>query len=303
MESATNYSYINKEDNYAHGDKTPFFKVYSDNWPYRSPDPNAGNESYTATGDINLNSLMDTLDKRNEARRLTKVEPVEKEKMDEQKSKFWFHNPSILIQDWDQLLPDHEESNYSKYLNSFVRLSIIAFLVMWFFNKDSKYIWLPIITMILTIYLYTFKIRTMDQLKGSINENFGSNVVESIPKNIDPLINKVTESESINNKYNYSLLTDVDKNYTTFTPKLSDKPGDYTFTNAFDQQYFKRTKYSPENQNFNFELYGDVSSKFSRFNAERNKEKLVPFEKSLDNWPAMLFGNKTIDRKLYYNDR
>ena len=213
MESATNYSYINKEDNYARGDKTPFFKVYSDNWPYRSPDPNAGNESYTATGDINLNSLMDTLDKRNEARRLTKVEPkkeepVEKEKMDEPKSRFWFHNPSVLIQDWDQLLPDREESNYSKYLNSFVRLSIIAFLVMWFFNKDSKYIWLPIITMILTIYLYTFKIRTMDQLKGSINENFGSyNVAEkvkavsdSMPKNIDPVINKVTESESINNK-------------------------------------------------------------------------------------------------------
>lgn len=305
--TSVNHSYINKEASNK-PQTAPFFNVYSDYWGYRTPDPNAANESYTASGDVDMNGLMQTIENRNEFRRSEKAKQIKEKKMkaaeqmqdQESDQNFWFQNPGVLLRDWAELLPDSNEPDYAKYLNSFVRLSILICVIMWYFKKDSKLIWLPIITMILTIYLLTFKIKTLDQLKSNFNEGFGS---YDIPKNIDPLVNKETESESVNNSFNYSLLNDVDKQYTTFSPKLTDKPGDYQWVNAFDHEYIRRTRYSPTNQNWNFELYGDVSENFSRFNAERNKEKLVPFERSLDNWPAMVFGNKNIDRKLYYNDR
>lgn len=316
--TSVNHSYINKEASNK-PKAAPFFNVYSDYWGYRTPDPNAANESYTPTGDVDMKGLMQTIEKRNEVRRSEKakqikekvVEVAEQMKDEESENNFWFQNPGVLLRDWAELLPDSEETDYAKYLNSFVRLSILVCVIMWYFKRDSKLVWLPIVTMILTIYLFTFKIKTLDQLKSNVGEGFGSYNVEektfptakSFPKNLDPAVNKGTESESVNNSFNYSLLNDVDKTYTTFTPKLSDKPGDYQWVNAFDHEYFRRTRYSPTNQNWNFELYGDVSEKFSRFNAERNKEKLVPFERSLDNWPAMVFGKKCVDRKLYYNDR
>lgn len=308
------HSYIDKES--ANKPKAdPFFRVYSDYWGYRSPDPNAGNESYTPNGDVDMGKLMETIEKRNEVRRAEKAkvpEPMnntdaqiiqsQPSVTDADEESFWFQNPGILLRDWADLIPDSEEADYAKYLNTYVRLSILLFVVMWYFKRDSKLIWMPIVTMILSIYLFTFKKKS--EPFGAYNvEDKSFPTAKSIPKNLDPVVNKAAESESVNNSFNYSMLNDVDKNYTTFTPKLSDKPGDYKWVNAFDHEYFRRTRYSPKNQNWNFELYGDVSEKFARFKAERDKEKLVPFERSLDNWPAMVFGNKSFDRKLYYNDR
>ena len=310
--TSVNHSYIDKESN--NKPKTaPFFRVYSDYWGYRTPDPDAGNESYTANGDIDMQQLMQTIEKRNEVRRDEKTRAIEQsveKKVEESMMElerdedFWFQNPGVLLRDWSEIMPDSDETEYTKYLNSLVRLSILVCVVMWLLKKDSKLVWLPIVIMILTIYLFTFKGVKKEENFGSYNaeeKTFPSS--KSVPKNLDPAVNKAADSESVNNTFNYSMLNDVDKNYTTFTPKLSDKPGDYQWVNAFDHEYFRRTRYSPTNQNWNFELYGDVSEKFARFNSERNKEKLVPFEKSLDNWPAMVFGKKCIDRKLYYNDR
>lgn len=310
--TSVDHSYIDKETK----PKTdPFFKVYSDYWGYRTPDPNAANESYTPNGDVDMGKLMQTIEKRNEARRaesrkevkvpepMTTDQIVPADAVPNDEVNFWFQNPGVLLRDWSEVLPDSDETDYAKYLNTFVRLSIIICLVMWYFKRDSKLIWLPVAAMILSIYLFTFKDARSEKFGAYNVEDKSFPTAKSVPKNLDPVVNKAAESESVNNSFNYSLLNDVDKNYTTFTPKLSDKPGDYQWVNAFDHEYFRRTRYSPKNQNWNFELYGDVSEKFARFKAERDKEKLVPFERSLDNWPAMVFGKKCIDRKLFYNDR
>jgi hypothetical protein len=335
---SSNYSYINKSKQ----NQTPFFQVYSDNWPYRTPDQTAGHESYTAAGDIDIDSLMDTLEARNDIRRNeNKLDPVKakpgtadpvkspdpvkadtvkspdpvkpdhgtadavKSKVKGPEPSFWFHDPSILINNFD-IVPD-QNMELNRYLNTLARLSIIAFLILWYFKKDTKFIWIPIIVLIMTIYFHTFKIRNLDGFTKSIlSENFtgtGSSIQTSTPKNIDPAVNKSLATESVNNSNNYSLLTDVRSDYTTFTPKLSDKPGDYKWVNAFDHEPVFRTKYSDNNQNFNFELYADLPEKHAAFMAERLKEKLVPFERSLDNFAPMWWSNKNIDRKLYYNDR
>lgn len=340
MDTSTNYSYINKDENYK-SKQAPFFQVYSDNWPYRTPDQKAGNESYTATGDIDIDSLMDTLEARNDMRRseptkadhLTDQEseaseeppkkvpepatvlPKKKSKKDtpsikEDGPEFWFHDPSALLNDFADIVPDRS-MGLNRFLNTLARLSIIAFLLLWYFKKDSQYIWIPIIVLIMTIYFHTFKIQSMDSFTKSMKENFhGYNTAEKVhsiqnstPKNIDPGVNKSLSTESVNNSNKYSLLTDVRSDYTTFTSKLSDKPGDYKWVNAFDHEPIRRTRYSDNNQNFNFELYGDLPEKHAQFMAERLKEKLVPFEKSLDNFPPMWWSKKNIDRKLYYNDR
>lgn len=343
MDTSTNYSYINKDKNYK-PKETPFFQVYSDNWPYQTPDQTAGHESYTSTGDIDINELMDSLEARNDMRRVQSTpvnlpglsqdkeeqspeEPIKvpvkvpikvpvksQDKLVSTKIKkdvsFWFHEPTTLLNDFSDILPA-QNMELNRFLNTLARMSIIAFLLLWYFKKDTKFIWIPVIVLIMTIYFHTFKIRNMDGFTKSVKENFhGYNILENVlsiqdstPKNIDPSVNKSISAESVNNPNRYSLLTDVRSDYTTFTPKLSDKPGDYKWVNAFDHEPIRRTRYSDNNQNFNFELYGDLPERHSQFIAERFKEKLIPFERSLDNFPPMWWSKKNIDRKLYYNDR
>ena len=116
------------------------------------------------------------------------------------KVKYWFQdmNELIALDNMSQILPSKEMS-YPAKVNALVRLSWYIGLLGGIFNSNALYLYIPVITMIITYVLYLFRAQelTAEQftnktekalLKTIGGQNLGS------PKEVDPkLISKFTD--------------------------------------------------------------------------------------------------------------
>ncbi len=168
-----------------------------------------------------------------------------KKKIIIKEDKFWFEDWSILFntQRLDEFFPNNKMT-LSEQLNATVRLTIYLGIILYLFNKDYKYLYLPIITCLITYFFW---------LKSKKNiENF----------NYDTIIDDLT----INDKRIIKPTVD--------NPFMNVTMDDY-LNNPDREAISKLNNYSNDKVKkeidvaFNYNLYRDVDDVFNKQNSQR----------------------------------
>lgn len=103
--------------------------------------------------------------------------------------KYWFHNIKILIQNYQNILP-RKDMSYPQKINALVRLSIVSGVVLSIVYYNHLFLYIPVITMLMTYILYLFR---EQELQTNIKENNVNkeSKFNNIPLNINKeLVNK-----------------------------------------------------------------------------------------------------------------
>ena len=106
--------------------------------------------------------------------------------------KYWFHNIKILIQNYQNILP-HKDMTYPQKINALVRLSIVIGLVLSIVYYNHLFLYIPVITMLMTYILYLFREQELQQniKQLEVNNNKQNLKFNNIPLNINKdLVNK-----------------------------------------------------------------------------------------------------------------
>ena len=140
------------------------------------------------------------------------------------KDRFWFKNPEILFQKdrLKEFFPIKEMNNIEK-LNALFRLSIYLGLLLTVVMQNYMYLYIIIITGVLTIFLYENKKEDFGIISSSTNETlpeqnnpFMNYNVITDPKNKPPArtsYNHPKVKDEINNFFNKNLYRDVSDLY------------------------------------------------------------------------------------------
>jgi hypothetical protein len=95
--------------------------------------------------------------------------------------KYWFHDIKILTTNYQNILP-RDDMTYSEKVNSLIRLSIIIGLILSIVYNNHLFIYIPVITMLLTYILYLFreselhsKIKNKNSFHNILNKPYDNN--------------------------------------------------------------------------------------------------------------------------------
>lgn len=155
--------------------------------------------------------------------------------------KFWFEDPSILIQK-DRLIEFFPSTSmhYIEKLNSIVRFSIYCAIVTFLYTKKINIIIFPLIIGAITLYIYKFH-----KLHKNDKESMGIN--EPDPEYLD------CDAPTKDNPFMNVLVSDIQHNpHKKKACKITDT----------------KVKSQVET-NFNYNLYKDVTDVYSKNNSQR----------------------------------
>jgi len=184
-------------------------------------------------------------------------------------TKFWLEDIQILF-DKDNLIYFFPSNTYStvKNLNSIVRLTIYIAIVLALLKNNPKYFIFPIITMIVTYFVYTYH-PNKDELFNNSTEKFHK-IGEVEEKSIQ------LKEPTVDNPFmNYNQITDTPDNKKSNKVYLEN-----------DEQSLQTRKVI--NEKFNEKLYRDVSDLYGRRNSQREFYTVaynhVPDQTSFAKW-------------------
>jgi len=194
-------------------------------------------------------------------------------------TKFWFQQPSILLENSkiSQFFPTNK-MNYIEKLNSIMRLAIYFSIIFYILKRDYKIIFVIIFVSLTTIYIYYFEnanIKKATEIKEIFN-NYkisGNNIY--FPKNINLNKNKIKKciEPSVENPFmNRNMFeNDIFPNAASCPSyeKLSDFKENSTLDFNITSENKNKTIGDITNENFNLNLYKDVSDIFNRNNSQR----------------------------------
>ena len=148
--------------------------------------------------------------------------------------KFWYEDPNILFNNNRLLVffPDIT-MNFNEKLNSLSRLSIYLGLILFLYNGNFFYLYIPIITLLLTYFLY--------------KSNKNDKIIEFDIQNIN-CVYPTKENPFMN-----PLLTDIE-----------DNPDRISCIEKYPNMGQKNI-----NDKFNINLYRDLSDVFQKTNSQR----------------------------------
>ena len=101
---------------------------------------------------------------------------------------YWFQDLSNTIFNLDYALKifPNNDMTYPEKINSIVRLSIYFGLILSLFYKNYLFLYIPIVSMILTYFMYIFRIEQLEGLRESTGPNSSLNNINN--KNVDDLM-------------------------------------------------------------------------------------------------------------------
>ena len=122
---------------------------------------------------------------------------------------YWFQDLSNSVFNIDYALKIFPNNNmtYPEKINTLVRLSIYMGLILSLFYKNYLFLYIPIITMILTYILYVFRMEQLEDLRSSKNPNSILNEINK--KNLEDLTNRNMTSSYNNSKDNFKDILNV----------------------------------------------------------------------------------------------
>src|SRR5210317_721208 len=86
--------------------------------------------------------------------------------------KYWFHNIKILTSNYQNIFPKPGMS-YAEKVNSLVRMSILAGIVLTVVYYNHLFLYIPVLMMLLTYVLYLFR---EQELKAELAQSYMNNV-------------------------------------------------------------------------------------------------------------------------------
>lgn len=157
--------------------------------------------------------------------------------------KFWLDDISILYRKdrLTEFFPSNEMTTIEK-MNALVRLSIYAGILLTLFTKNYLYLYIPVITFIITGLIYYFQKDNPIMKMTTIDINLGRK----------PKENKNLRKPTINNPF-------MNYNYITSNPNSG--PAEKSYDNKKVQKEIK--------DYFNTNLYRDVSDLYGKNNSQR----------------------------------
>ena len=153
--------------------------------------------------------------------------------------KFWFEDPTILYRK-DRLIEFFPATSmhYIEKLNAVLRFSIYTSILSYLYTKKMNVILLPILVAAITLYIYKFQ-----KLKDSDKEKMEINKVEPID----------CDGPTRDNPFMNVLVSDI-----------QDNPHKKKACKITDDKVKAKVE-----DNFNFNLYKDVSDVYSKNNSQR----------------------------------
>jgi len=109
--------------------------------------------------------------------------------------KYWFHNLQILTRNYQNIIP-RKDMTYPEKVNSLVRTSIIIGIVLSIVYYNHLFLYIPVITMIMTYILYLFREQELNTQLNNQNNNLNNNLnnnpnkLDRLPRNSKSMINK-----------------------------------------------------------------------------------------------------------------
>ena len=148
-----------------------------------------------------------------------------KKKINITKDKFWYNDISILYNNarLDEFFPSKDMTTEEK-LNSLVRLSIYISIILFLLNKNSNYFYICLSTLFITFIIYKFNnqenfndINNTSNYSNNSNSNYVSPTLDNPFMNIqfdDYIKNPNREALSkVNNYNNPKLLNNIEENF------------------------------------------------------------------------------------------
>lgn len=153
-------------------------------------------------------------------------------------SKFWFEDPSVLFNRNNYMLffPTSYMNHHQK-LNSLIRLSVYISIVMFLYSMNYLYLFIPIVTMILTFLMFK---SSNYRLKSK--ETFCEDKNYINPTKDNPFMN-ILMNEYIDNPCRDTILNNEQSNNNEIIKNVNDK--------------------------FNINLYKDLSDVYDKMNSQR----------------------------------
>lgn len=93
--------------------------------------------------------------------------------------KYWFHNLKLLTRNYQNIIP-RKDMTYPEKINSLVKLSIVVGLILSIVYYNHLFLYIPVITMIITYTLYLFR---ENELQQHIINNKQNNNINNLNNN------------------------------------------------------------------------------------------------------------------------
>lgn len=186
--------------------------------------------------------------------------------------KFWFEDPTILYNK-ERLIEFFPSlsMHYIEKLNAILRFAIYASILIFLYTKNIKSLFIPLLIGSITLYIYKFnKINDIEDYKHELEEHGESNI--QLEKD-----GAECQMPTKENPFMNVLISDIENNP---KKKKACKITDEKVKNKIEE-------------NFNYNLYKDVSDIYSKNNSQRefvsNPSTTIPnnqeeFAKFLYDW-------------------
>src|ERR1700744_1107544 len=109
---------------------------------------------------------------------------------------FWLNNPAVLYENenYTKFVPSSDMTRVEQ-LNAITRFCIYSIILLFIFNKDNTWFYIPFVILILTIiFYYIYELDPEGRRKELIKERSGKNKVEPMNR---------TDSNNLNYKSSY----------------------------------------------------------------------------------------------------
>lgn len=173
---------------------------------------------------------------------------------------FWYNNISILFQSdrLTEFFPTGEQT-LEERLNSLVRLSLYSSIILYYFHKNYKYLYIFVASLLITYYIYSQKNGTQQIPQATVTK---SNTTESSIENLTNEVGNVPKCTppTLDNPFMNVTMKDM-LNLDAKTNSIIDRPKACDTTDP-------KTKQNIDTM-FNHNLFKDVNDVFGKMNSQR----------------------------------